>query len=211
MSSLFTRFGRFRRSDDGSATIEFVILFPMIMTIVLMGIESGFYMVRNIMLERAVDISMRDVRLGNGRVPSIEALKTDICDNGVISSTCEEDLRIEMREVAIAPGGVDVMAGAPLCTNVSEEDPDQNASVYTAGDINSMMIVRVCALQKPFFPTTHLGAGMIRDVEGNFNLVASAAFVTEPGTRALAAVPPPVTTEASADQVLAEAADGDTE
>ena len=48
-----------------------------------------------------------------------------------------------------------------------------------------MMVVKVCALMKPLFPTTRLGLGMSVDSEGNNAIVAVAAFVNEPGQRAL--------------------------
>lgn len=198
MSSLRKILGRFRRAENGSATIEFVILFPMIMSIVLIGFESGYYMIRTVMLERAVDIAVRDVRLGNGRVPSFDEFRTAICENGALVENCEDTIQIEMRQVAVAPGGTDVMADRPACIDVTSNEDQRDDTVFDVGQINSMVIVRVCAQQKPFFPTTPMGAGLVKDRNGHFAMTVSTAFVTEPGNRAQTA---------TATAALAQAAD----
>ncbi len=189
MSNLFQKVGLFRRKDDGNATIEFVLLFPAFITLFLMGFESGYFMVRNVMLERGVDIAIRDVRLGNGNVPQFEDLRKRICDEAVMLRDCEASLQIEVQEIAIAPGGVATMDTTPRCRN--KMDREANAlddTTYDVGDENSMMIVRVCLLQDPLFPTTGIGAGLGVDEVGNYAMIATSAFVNEPGSRAFAAV-----------------------
>lgn len=42
------------------------------------------------------------------------------------------------------------------------------------------MLVRVCALFEPFFPTTGLGMMMRYNARGDYALVATTAFVNEP-------------------------------
>ena len=54
-----------------------------------------------------------------------------------------------------------------------------------------MMMVRVCALSKPLFPTTGIGVGMQVDGDGNYAIVATTAFVNEPGNRGIAPYTPP--------------------
>jgi Flp pilus assembly pilin Flp len=180
-------FGRFRRQESGSATIEFVLLFPVIIALFMMGFESGYYMVRNVMLERAVDIAVRDVRLGNGRVPNFDDLKVNICNNAGLLPDCVNSIQIEMQEVAITPGGTVPMQTDARCVDRMSTDDSLTGTTYDVGQINSMMIVRVCTLQQPLFPTTSIGAGLGVDIEGNYAMVATSAFVTEPGTRAFAA------------------------
>lgn len=189
MSSLFQKAGLFRRKEDGSATIEFALLFPAFITLFLMGFESGYFMVRNVMLERGVDIAIRDVRLGNGNVPQFAVLRKRICDEAVMLRDCENSLQIEMQRIVIAPGGVATMQTTPTCRNKLDTDGDPlDDTTYDVGVENSMMIVRVCVLQDPLFPTTGIGAGLGVDDIGNYAMIATAAFVNEPGTRAFAAV-----------------------
>ena len=176
---------RFRRQEDGNATIEFVFLFPIIISIFLIGFESGYYMVRNVMLERAVDIAVRDVRLGNGRIPQFDDMKANICNNAGLLPDCKNSIQIEMQEVAITPGGIATMQGDARCVDRQSTEDSLTGTTYDVGGINSMIIVRVCTLQQPLFPTTSIGAGLGVDSEGNYAMVATTAFVTEPGTRSM--------------------------
>lgn len=163
------------------------MLFPLIIAVFMMGFESGYYMVRNVMLERAVDIAIRDVRLGNGKVPNFADLKVNICNNAGLLPDCVNSIQIEMQEIAIAPGGTAPMQSDAKCVDRQSTEDSLTGTTYDVGQINSMMIVRVCTLQQPLFPTTSIGAGLGVDSEGNYAMVATTAFVTEPGTRAFAA------------------------
>ena len=186
MSVLFNKFKLFKKKQEGSATVEFVLLFPALMFLFMMGFESGFYMVRNVMLERAVDIAVRDVRLGNGKVPQFTALKARICEEALILPDCVDSLQVEMRPIAIEPGSTVGVSGDFRCIDkLSTEDP-LTGTTYSLGQQNNMMVVRVCALSQPLFPTTRLAVGMKDDAQGNYAIVATTAFVNEPGTRSQA-------------------------
>ena len=191
MSSLSKNDQSFIEDQEGTATIEFVFLFPVFISLFLMGFESGYYMVRNVMLERAVDVAVRDVRLGNGRVPEFEALKDKICRQAAMIPDCMKSVQIEMQPVAISPGGTAVMVGPTKCVDRASTEDSLTGTTYDAGQENEMMIVRVCALSKPLFPSTGIGVGMKVDAEGNYAIVATTAFVNEPGNRAVAPYTPP--------------------
>jgi len=181
--------GAFRGGENGNATIEFVFLFPAFMFIFMMGFEAGFYMVRNVMLERGIEIAVRDVRLGNGKVPSFTFLKQKICAQAAIIPDCMNSVQVEMQPVAIAPGGTTPVRTSAKCVDrLSTEDP-LTGTTYNVGTENQMMMVRVCALSKPIFPTTGIGVGMQVDGDGNYAIVATTAFVNEPGNRAFAPDP----------------------
>ncbi len=191
MFSLCRKPVRFGRREDGSATVEFVFLFPMFMFLFLMGFESGLYMIRNVMLERAVDISVRDIRLGNGNVPEFAALKENICDDVLVIPNCTDSIHIYMQEIEITPGAVASKTGDFRCLNRYSTDPQFDVEDYDVGQANTMMLVQVCASVHPYFPTTGVGLGLRRDqLGGDYAIVASTAFVNEPGTRAMAAYNP---------------------
>ena len=170
--------------ENGSATIEFVILFPMIMFMFLTGFEAGYFMVRNVMLEHAVDVAVRDVRLSKGQVPNFADLKARICENTVIMPDCLRNLQVEMRSIPNEPGSIVAMQGPSRCVDLDSTTDPATGTVYQTGQQNEMMVVRVCALAQPMFPTTHLGLGMQQDSHGNYAIVTTAAFVNEPGNRA---------------------------
>ena len=189
MSSLFSKYRSFKDQQDGNATIEFVFLFPAFIFLFLTGFESGYYMVRNVMLERAVDVAVRDVRLGNGNVPTFVALKQRICEQASIIPDCVDSVQIEMQPIAIAPGGTNPVRTAAKCVDKMSTDDPLTGTTYNVGSENEMIMVRVCALSQPLFPTTGIGVGMQVDAEGNYAIVATTAFVNEPGNRAFAPDP----------------------
>ncbi|MDA9865090.1 pilus assembly protein [bacterium] len=174
---------RFRKDQDGNATIEFVLLFPVFMSLFLMGFEAGYFMVRSVLVERAVDISVRDVRLGNGNVPDYVALRKSICDEIAIIPDCLNAVQVDMKSIEIEPGGT-----VPVSTNtecINQDDTD-----FDVGDINQMMIVRVCVLAQPLFPTTGIGVGM-QYYDGKYRMITTAGFVNEPGNRSGPVSTPP--------------------
>ncbi|MGR3512566.1 MAG: TadE/TadG family type IV pilus assembly protein [Paracoccaceae bacterium] len=196
MRNPFKRLIAFKRNEDGTATVEFVFLFPLFMAIFLMGFESGYYMVRNVMLERAVDISVREIRLGNGRVPDFDLLKAQICETGLIFPDCQDPaspsraIHITMEEIDITPGAIAAFQGPAKCTNQFSNEPQWDETDYNPGDTNRMMIIQVCAAVTPLFPTTGIGLGLQNDeLGGAYALVATSAFVTEPGTRSFTTNP----------------------
>lgn len=172
----------FNKDQDGSSTVEFVLIFPAFMFIFFIGFESGYYMLRGVMLERGVDVAVRDVRLANGSVPSITELKKDICDVTLMIEDCDDSIQIEIRPVAPVPGGVaDVGTEIGCIDKRVDADDEANETTYNTGSGNQLMMVRVCLLAEPFFPTTGIGAGLKVDSYGNYALVSTTAFVNEPG------------------------------
>ena len=181
MKSIFKLLKSFRKKQDGTASVEFVFIFPAFMGVFLLGFESGYYMLRGVMLERGVDVAVREVRLANGTVPDLVTLKKDICDVALMLPDCEQSLQIEIRPVAPVPGGVADLGTDIACIDKREDlDAEANETTYNTGSGNQLMMVRVCALSQPLFPTTPLGAGLKKDSFGNYALVSTTAFVNEP-------------------------------
>lgn len=162
--------------EDGSSTIEFVFLFPTLITLFLMVVEAGVLMTRGVMLDRGVDISMRMLRLGTLSPMDHDTLKTEICNNALIIPDCLNSVLIELR--AISTTTWTPLSGATTCVDRTEEI--QPVLEFTAGLTNEMMLVRVCAVYDPFFPTTGLAARMDLDASGAYSLVAMSAYVNEP-------------------------------
>jgi len=176
---------KFKKDEDGNPTIEFIIFLPLFMFLFIVMFEAGYYMVRGIMLERGVDVAVREVRLSNGAVPDYPTLKKIICNQAGILPDCENSVQIQMEQVPIAPGGIASFNAPARCVDVKSSDDASTGTTYDTGAQNQLMVVRVCALMQPLFPTTGIGAGMGVDSEGNYAIVRTAAFVTEPGSRAV--------------------------
>lgn len=181
MKRIVKWFSSFGKNQDGSSTVEFVIIFPAFMFIFFTGFESGYYMLRGVMLERGVDVAVRQVRIADGNVPPLAELKTDICNVALMLPDCENSLQVEIRPVSPEPGGIADLGTNIDCIDKSVDPEDAILSTYDTGSGNQMMLVRVCALAEPMFPTTYLGAGLKLASSGNYALVSTAAFVNEPG------------------------------
>jgi hypothetical protein len=168
-------FKAFRR-EDGTATIEFVLSVPILITIFMASFESGLLMTRQIMLEQAVDITMRELRLGHYPAPDADLLKTEICSRTVIISDCQANIMIEMTRVSTTTWTMP-------STNVTCVDRGQDVQPVTAlqiGQQNDIMLVRVCVVQDAMFPSTGIGLKLPKDGKGGYDVVTVSAFVTEP-------------------------------
>lgn len=167
---------RFRRSDEGNGTIEFVIWVPFMFMIFMSTFELGMLFTRQVMLDRGVDMTVRLIRLG--AVPNINqtVIRQMVCDRALLIPDCMNQIRVEMRPIAprnwgIIPNGAD-------CVN--RNDPSLPLRQFTPGIQNELMVIRVCALFDPYIPTTGLGAALPRQSGGAYALVSTAAFVVEP-------------------------------
>jgi len=177
MMRLFrSRLFRALRREDGTASIEFVIFIPVVVMIFMASVESGFYMAKHVMMERGLDMVMRDVRLGKISPVSQTTLRTKICEATPFLSNCENILKIELRPVSTATFALP-STSTPCVNRGSAVQP---AVTFTPGGSNEIMIVRVCAIQDPMFPTTGVGLRLRADAQGGYKMIATSFFVNEP-------------------------------
>ncbi len=179
LKPLFRGLRALRRREDGNATIEFVILFPAFIMIFVSAFESGILMTRNVMLERALDISVRGLRLGVWKpAPTHTELKRTICNLAGIIPDCMNTVLVELRPV-------DNNTWEPLTPNATCVDRDEEINTtpnFNSGTDNELMLVRVCAVFDPIFPLSSLGLKLAQDNTGAYALVATTAFVNEPSS-----------------------------
>jgi len=168
--------GRWWTGEDGNATIEFVLLFPAFMTFFLMSFETGMVLIRGVMLDRATDIAMRELRLGTLSPMTKDGLKAEICRNSVLIPNCSQSLLVELRPVSTTTWNLP--SGSATC--VDRTAKVQPVLDFVAGSSNELMMVRACAVFDPFFPTTGLAAPVKLDQSGAYALVSTSAFVNEP-------------------------------
>ena len=173
---VFKRFRRFSDEERGNATIEFVIVFPLLMVALLSGVELAFVTLKHAMLERAVDMTVRDIRLGTGVNFQHNDLKTTICERATFIKSCSTNMRLEMIQVdPRAALNIDPNAD---CTDRTE--PVKPVRTFVNGASNELMILRACAKITPLFPTSGLGKQLADNAEGQYALVATTVFVQEP-------------------------------
>lgn len=176
MASLIPFLARFHRSEDGTATIEFALTFPAIMLVFMSSVELGLATFNHSMLERAVDITVRDIRLGTGEAQQHDELKATICERAAFITDCDKNLKLEM--IQVDPRAWVGIESDADCTDLSQEvAPVRN---FVNGKENELMILRACAKIDPLFPTTGIGKKIEKDGAGQYALISTSAFVQEP-------------------------------
>ncbi|WP_338548786.1 TadE/TadG family type IV pilus assembly protein [Roseovarius phycicola] len=168
--------GRTAREEDGNATIEFVLLFPIYLSFIVMSVELGFITMRHTMIERGMDIAVRELRLGTGTAPQHDEIKQIVCDNALLVVNCEDNLRLEMDSANLfAFNSLDTEVD---CTDQSEEA--RPVRTFTPGQQNQLMLLRACYKYDPLFPDEVLGSALQTDGAGQSAIVSMTAFVQEP-------------------------------
>ena len=191
IASLVKTLRRFRRNEDGgTSTVEFVILFPAFLAIFLSSFESGLMMIRNVMLERAVDLNVRQLRLGTPAPPSYDEFKTNVCNDALIITDCLTLLQVQLEPINTATWAMPTN-DTECIDEVRHNDPVNpinplDDTTYVGGGNNELLIIRVCVLFTPMFPGTAWGMQMPRfdpadtSDAAKYALVVTSAFVNEP-------------------------------
>lgn len=176
MSRTIGRLRRFARGEGGTATLEFAIIFPFFITVLLSSVELGMITYRHSMLERGLDLAVRNIRLGTGNAPQHDEIVKEICDYAGAIPECTTSLRLEMVQVDLR--NEVVFDRTADCVDKSEDVSP--VRTFVNGQENDMMILRACVKFDPVFPTAGLGKQLVKDGAGQSALVATSAFVQEP-------------------------------
>ena len=170
------RFSKFWQCEGGVSTVEFTLLFPAFMIVLLSTIDAGILMLRAVLLERGVDIAVRELRLGIDPPGDEDELKISVCNHASFLRNCTEALRIELTR--LDDDTWTFPSTTTTCVERSEElEP---AVTFVNGTEHDIMLLRACATYSPMFPTTGLGLRMVADEVGTYSLIATSAFVVEP-------------------------------
>jgi len=161
--------------EDGTASIEFVIIFPAIMTIFLSSFEVSIYLTRAVLLDRALDLNVRLLRLGTLDPMTQTELQRRVCNDALIFKECPSAIMIELTEI---PTTTWTLPNPNMtCVNREEEiDPPQ----FATGGLNDLMLVRACTVLDPFFGSTPLVMDLPLDPTGGYVVAAASTFVNEP-------------------------------
>jgi Flp pilus assembly protein TadG len=176
MKEIIRRLLRRSKSEDGNATIEFVIVIPVFLLLFVSIFELGMATIRLTMLEHGLDVTMREIRLGTGADFSHADIRSSICDAATVLKDCNQNLQVEM--VVVDTNTWALPAAAATCI-------DRNATVepvltFSNGAQNDLMFIRACFAVEPLYPTFGLGAIIETDAAGSMFLVAKSAFAQEP-------------------------------
>lgn len=164
------------RDESGSSTVEFVTVFPAFILIFLSGFEASMMLTRQVMLERSIDLAVRDLRLGTGTTITHGMIRNRVCSEAVVLPHCQQTLLIELIPVDTSTYAMPAV-GQP-CVDI----PNNIAPVTAFGNgvSNQLMLVRACYVVQPFFPTSGFGLELTKDSGGLLYMTAATAYVNEP-------------------------------
>lgn len=169
------RFSKYLRANCGNATVEFVIIFPVLIWIVFSTFELGWMTTRQMMLDRGVSLAIRDLRLGKIPNPTHEGLKDLICDRATILRDCKSSIFMELVPMTVQGGAP--QTSTQCIDRTGEINPVES---FSAGVDENVMFVRVCVVVDPLMPGMGVGAGLNILDGGGFAMVAYSAYKREP-------------------------------
>lgn len=172
---IFTKLRNFRLKEDGNAAVEFVVMAPILLILMLAGVEMGVMTIRHGMLERAMDDTVRWVRLNTGAAPSHADLKAMICSADVVPD-CDNNLHLEMLVRDLRDW--ETLPEQYACTDQSQTILPM--SEFSLGMDNELVVLRACAKFEPLFPSALFGSVLTKDDAGDARITAMTAFVQEP-------------------------------
>jgi hypothetical protein len=177
MTRFMRKLKRFGLREAGTATVEFVIALPFVLAVLYTSVDFGSVMIRQVFLDRAVDMAVREVRLGNVPSNGHDMLRDLICERTVLLGNCAAGLTIELKPIDTA-----TWAGlSDPITCIDRAQPIQPSLTFNPSAGNQhLMLVRVCASVDPFLSITGMVLGLGNDTGGDLRLIAQSAFTNEP-------------------------------
>jgi Flp pilus assembly protein TadG len=162
--------------EEGAASVEFVIVFPFFLGVFLSGYEVAMMNMRAVMMERAMDVVVRNIRLSSGATLDYDQVKNDICSQAFMIPDCSNTLKVEL--LAINTTSWNGLQNRPDC--VDRRQTIQPIVQFQNGQQNELMLMRICAVVDPVFPGIGVGRSMPKDPSGGYQIIATSAFVNEP-------------------------------
>ncbi len=168
----------FLKDESANPTVEFVLVAPMFFWLIFSVFESGWLMTRQMMLERGLDLMVRDLRIGvYGPSPTHDLLKQKICEYSSVFKDCVNSVHLELDVLNRGSLG---NAGTSNIGCVDRTGTVTPVTSVTPGSRGDIMFVRACIVVDPLLPGTGLGALLSKDPSGGFDMVAFSAFMNEP-------------------------------
>ena len=157
------------------------MLLPAFLMVFLPSFDASILLTRQVMLERAVDIVVRDIRLETPMTQTQRQLTSRICDRARILPDCRQNLLVEMPEIA-APLYKLPDADAPCVNQLMSIVPKAPLITERSG---KMILLRACYSVEPVLPLAvlsvnrTLASNLVNADDGTVRMVTSTAFVVE--------------------------------
>ena len=168
---------RFARSEEGTSTVEFCLWVPFMMFFLASMVEASTFMMRWMLLDRSLDIAVRELRLRTTNPPGFDELRQMVCDNMRLPD-CMNSLHLELDIVDQTTWTG--LTNAPLCRDRAQPIIPVTEKNIPAPLPNQFMTIRACALMEPLFGNVGIGAVLPKDSNGELQVLAYSAYVQEP-------------------------------
>lgn len=180
ISALKKRIQRLRDDQDASSVMELMMVTPLILVLSGFTMDLGMLMTRNVMLERAVDVGTRDIRLGLMDNTDYDGLRRRICQEAVIIPECETRLKMQLN--AMSPYSWENPGKVPDCEDLRQVTVTEPRE-FDAASRNQLVFFRACAVLEPVMPGWGLGDNLLQSSDGKKNrfyqVVATTTFTKE--------------------------------
>ncbi len=174
------RWIRIVRNRDGSAAIEFAIVAPVFLAILMSTFEVGWFFFANSQVDAAVLDASRLVRTGTPQQTGIDKDEffDIVCPKVSFLGPCQSRLTVEVKNYPSFTDLANDTAGA-VCR---DDDPTIiNAIPYEPGTEQSIVRVRLCFLYDTINPA--VGVNLAESANGRRALVSTYVFRNEPYLR----------------------------
>lgn len=178
MGAAASRLRRFRDDEAATATMELVIVFPLLMLLFIAAFETAMILTRQIMMERTLDQAVRVLRLAQGVVTNAETVRQTMCQNTNMLPNCEELLTIDLQLVNRTT--YELPTDDEICANRGNDIVIQPANTFNIGAANEFLLIRTCMIVDRILPISGFGLNLARDDSGGMHMVSSTIFVNEP-------------------------------
>ena len=172
MLRLLKKLRRFRADECGYSSAEFTIVATTFLTGFFWVFETGLIMTKQMMLERALDITVRDLRLATSPTYTHDYIKSEICDLALVLKDCSTNLYLEMDTFEPSSG----YSKTYKCYD--KENDVAPVTSWVPGARSEIVYMRACIVIDPMMPT---GIALFPGTSSSgVPLVADTAFVNEP-------------------------------
>lgn len=176
----------FVRDERATSTLEFIITFPVVLTLFIAVFETGVILSRQVLLERSLDEAVRILRLvrtivdpvtGQPRPLTADDIAEAICDNTAAIPNCDAVLQVQLTRIDTDT----YVVPSPDIACVNRGDLTiQPSNTFQQGADNDLIMIRTCAVIDRLLPFSGFGLNLARDDTGGLHIVAASVLVNEP-------------------------------
>ncbi len=170
---------RFARDNRGVAAVEFALIAPIFLALILSLFETGWLMTKIALADNAVSSVGRSIYTGaalSDATITQDSLKEEICRQIVIIGDCENNIELE---VITINSFNDIPTGGEVCRD-SFNGGVQPVATYTPGQSQEISFVRACITTEIFSPFIGVGLGLPKNSNDRFEIISTIAFANEP-------------------------------